>query len=55
MTTRDELLDLRKRLFEEYKYREQLGDFDANASVIRLCLEALVLLTQAVIKDQKKK
>lgn len=52
---RSELLDLRKIVFDEYKSRIQLGEFDANSKTIQVCLEALVKLTDHLLIEAKKK
>lgn len=52
--TREELLNLRTALFDEYKTRIALGEFDANSGVILKCLNGLLEILTHLIEMQKK-
>ena len=53
--TREELLHLRRTVYEEYKKRVQLGEFDANADAIRLCLHSIVDLINHSLEIERKR
>lgn len=52
---REELLGIRRQLFDEYDNRVKLGEFDANSKAISLCLKSLIELTNHCLEELKKK
>ncbi len=52
---REDLLKIRKTVFDEYKTRVQLGEFDANSHSITVCLQALVEILNHLLQEVKKK
>lgn len=53
--TREEMLNLREIVYKEYKKRVDLGEFDANAGAIQLCLHTLVDIINHTLEEMKKK
>jgi len=49
------MLTLRTALFETYKGRVQLGEFDANSGVILAALHALIEIMDHMLIEMKKK
>ncbi len=49
-----ELLETRKIVYEQYKLRTELGEFDANSNAIQLCLKTLVELINHAIEEARK-
>jgi hypothetical protein len=51
---RESLVGLRRTVYEEYRKRVQLGEFDTNAGSILLCLHTLVDVLDHTLEEMKK-
>lgn len=52
--TRDEIIELRRTLVNEYTKLKVIGDFDASAATVRLAIESLLKLTDHVLEKARK-
>lgn len=52
--TREELLELRERLFDRTADLKRLGDFSPDAPNVRLALESNLALTQHLLDRMKR-
>lgn len=52
--TRDELLKLRKDLFEKHEALQRLGDFDANAANVRMLMATNLKLVDHLLEKSRK-
>ena len=52
--TREELVQLRKTLQIKNDDLKRIGDFDASAATVRLCVESLLKLTDHALEKAKK-
>lgn len=52
---REDLLEIRKRVYDEYVERVKLGEFDVNAKSITICLQSLVEITNHLLEEAKKR
>lgn len=52
---REELLGIRKKLFDEYDERKSLGEFDANSRTTLVILESNINIVNHLLEELKKK
>lgn len=52
---REDLLTIRKRVYDEYVERVRLGEYDVNSKSITICLQSLVELINHLLEESKKK
>jgi len=52
---REDLLETRQRVFDEYKERVRLGEFDVNAKSFVVILMAQMDIINHLLEDMKKK